>query len=250
MSKYAVITLAIGYQRFWKRTHAIMRNYADKIGADFIKITERKIPHSLEFTTGYNLEKFQIYNYLSIYDRIIFFDGDIVIHPQCPNLFELVPENRLGVVCENAPCYDRSFTFQKACDFYGAKYPGNSEDWFNGGMMVVSQPQRKLFIQPEKIRDFPAEQADGTISHNFVWLDTPMLNAWRIVKNIEIKNLGFRFNYVGSLKSLTNKPFEPEEAFIFHGSGFEKPYIYKIIKSWYGALSPFQEIESLAAQER
>lgn len=252
MTRYAVITLAIGYQRFWKRTHAIMRQYAQKIGADFIKITHSSLELDVSVSNSYKLEKFRIYDYLSTYDRVIFFDGDIVIHPQCPNLFDLVPEDKLGVVCENKPYYNRDITFQSACKFYGVKYSVNLNEWFNTGIMVISKAHQKMFLLPQAITEFTPQHVDGTLSQKpeSTWLDMPMLNALRIINNIEIKNLGFKFNYLNSLRNHPNKPFEPEEAFIFHGSGLGKFYIYKIIKQWYGGLKSLRDVDLISIENR
>ena len=57
-----------------------MKVYAEKIGADFQVITERKFPHMPP-----NYEKFQIYelNKKNKDDWSIFFDADAIIHPDC-----------------------------------------------------------------------------------------------------------------------------------------------------------------------
>jgi lipopolysaccharide biosynthesis glycosyltransferase len=233
MSQKAIITLSVGYQQFFDKTHPLMQIYSQRIGADFIKITGS----SDQLTTipsGYKLEKFQIHNYLSIYDRVIYLDGDMVIHPQCPNLFDLVPENKLGVVCEVQPYFNREKVFREACDFYGANYPHNFQHWFNTGMMVLSRQHQIMFEKPQKIQEFPARNADGSIApKRFTWLDMPLLNCSRLIYNIEFQDLGFKFNYIQSLENMSDRPFEPEDSFIFHACGEDKSYIDKMIKIWY-----------------
>ncbi|MBR8826570.1 MAG: hypothetical protein DSM107014_01475 [Gomphosphaeria aponina SAG 52.96 = DSM 107014] len=239
MSKQAVITLAVGYQEFWQRTHAIMQDYSTRIGADLIKITS--IDQETTIASGYKLAKFKIYDLLCVYDRIIYLDGDIVIHPQCPNLFDLVPENKLGVVCERQPYFNREEVFQLACEFYGAKYQGNSEQWFNTGMMVISRQHQHMFKIPAKIKEFRARNGDGSLApERFTWLDMPLLNCSGILHNVEIQDLGFQFNYLQPLKYFSPQPFAPEAAFIFHGCGEDKSYIDQIIKSWYGSSDNFK----------
>lgn len=232
MSKTAIITLSVGHQQFFDQTHPLMQAYSQRIGADFIKITNSN-NQVTGIHSGYKLEKFQIYNYLSIYDRIIYLDGDIVIHPQCPNLLELVPEHQLGVVCEVQPYFNREKVFQEACDFYGANYPDNSQNWFNTGMMVLSKQHQIMFKKPHKIQEFPARNLDGSIApKRFTWLDMPFLNCSRLIHNIEFQDLGFKFNYLQPLKDMSNRPFEPKDSFIFHACGEDKSYIDKIIKIW------------------
>ncbi|MGB8698889.1 MAG: glycosyltransferase [Thermosynechococcaceae cyanobacterium] len=236
MDRNAIITLAIGHLDFWQKTHPIMQQYADRIGADFVKITAIQQPNNI--FEGHKLAKFQLYDYLSTYRRICFLDGDIVVHPDCPNLFDLVPEDRLGVVYESKPYFNRDEVFQWACDFYGAPYPGDANEWFNTGMMVISRQHQNIFIAPNNVKNFTARNADGSIAEGFNWLDMPLLNCLSRIQGIKLQNLGFKFNYLQPLKYFSNCPFEPEDSFIFHGCGEDKSYIDKIIRHWYGEAPP------------
>ena len=82
--RLAVITIAIGehYQQLSTLTHPTIRRYADRIGADFIAITEQKISE-----TTPHWEKFQLLDYLNTYDRILYVDTDVLIRKNCPNIF-------------------------------------------------------------------------------------------------------------------------------------------------------------------
>lgn len=67
-----------------------LKEYANRINADFIIINGR--------TQGYSqLERFRVKPFAEIYDRIIFFNHNIVIKSDCPNLFNLVPEDKIGI---------------------------------------------------------------------------------------------------------------------------------------------------------
>jgi hypothetical protein len=230
MNAHAVITLAIGWQGYWRWTHRVMARYADRIGADFIRITEekRRVPGPL----GYRLEKFQILDYLNQYERVIFLDGDIVIRPDCPDLFALTPTAELGAMCEGR-FYRRDLVFAEAALFYGIELPVDPSEWFNSGVMVISQDQRSLFVEPARIELFLSQRPDGSRSP-YSWIDMPLFNCQRILRDIRICDLGLRFNYLGSMKDQPNRPFEPEDAFIFHGSGGGKKHIPTLIKLWYG----------------
>ena len=65
-----------------------MKKYAHKIGADFHIITERKFP-----AYGANIEKFQLYEMSTDYDWTIFLDADAMVHPNTPDLTELVDKD-------------------------------------------------------------------------------------------------------------------------------------------------------------
>ena len=227
MNNNAVITLAIGYQPFWDLTHAKMRSYAKRIGAEFIIIDRAKGTGDHE--QGYKLEKFQINNYLDDFDRVLFLDSDIVIRSQCPDLFKRVSEEKIGAVCEKLPHFNRKEIFEEACLFYGATYPGHSQEWFNTGMMVLSRCHRHLFLEPQKVKAFPGRNMDGTVAPpRFTWLDMPLLNCLRIIHGVPLQDLGYSFNYIQSLAYTDNPPCRPEEAWIFHGTGEDKSSLYEI----------------------
>ena len=98
MTKNVVVTLCLGKSidpspiKMDALTHPLIRKYAEKINADFILIDTKKVGSSHPIH-----EKFQIYDILNIYARIIYLDTDIVIKNECPNLFDIVPEEKLGV---------------------------------------------------------------------------------------------------------------------------------------------------------
>jgi len=83
--KKALVTLDINYnQEITNLTYPYMRKYAEKIGADFVIMNERKFPH-----LSPNMEKFQLYEISANYDWTIFIDADALIHPNCPDVTEI-----------------------------------------------------------------------------------------------------------------------------------------------------------------
>lgn len=82
---------------FIARTIPSIHNYARKCNADFILLRER--------TQGslFN-EKFRVKPFVERYKRTIVLSPNLLIKEECPNLFELVPENSVGV-------YDDSVTY-------------------------------------------------------------------------------------------------------------------------------------------
>ena len=95
--KKLVLTIAIGdeYQQIAKLTHPTLKAYAKRIGADFHSINETRISK-----TSPHWEKFQIYDWLKEYDRIIYIDTDIIVRDDTPDLFEEVDYMKLGMFNE------------------------------------------------------------------------------------------------------------------------------------------------------
>jgi hypothetical protein len=74
-------------------TYPLIENYADKIGADFHHITERKFP---EWPVTY--EKLQIFELAQKHenDWNIYIDSDTLVHPDCPDLTEILPRDTVA----------------------------------------------------------------------------------------------------------------------------------------------------------
>lgn len=67
-----------------------IRKYAESINADFVLLTGR--------SQGFlELEFARIKPYVEKYNRTIFFSIDLFIRDNCPNLFEVVPEDKIGI---------------------------------------------------------------------------------------------------------------------------------------------------------
>ena len=92
MKSNLVLTISIGdkHQKMSELTIPSIKKYADKIDADFLNVEVSKL-------TSTDWEKTQIYDLFHHYKRIIFLDVDLIIRDDCPNLFEIVPENELGI---------------------------------------------------------------------------------------------------------------------------------------------------------
>lgn len=91
--KKAVYTIDIlGWEGAAKSlTFPAMEKYAQKIGADFIVIKNRAFP-----TYPANYEKMQIHKLGISYDWNIYFDPDVLIHPNMPDLTTICPESSIG----------------------------------------------------------------------------------------------------------------------------------------------------------
>jgi hypothetical protein len=80
-------------------TYPLLRHYADKINAEFVVISERKWPQC-----HFNIERLQIYDLARERgdDWTIFFDSDALVHPDTPDVTEMVP---MDTVLHNADEY-------------------------------------------------------------------------------------------------------------------------------------------------
>jgi hypothetical protein len=150
MSKL-VLTIAVGekFKVISQLTLPTIEEYALKIGAECIVLNDEHMkgeqsPHWL---------KFKIYDYLTKYERILFLDSDLIIRPDTPNLFELIPDTKFGIFDE-CPYTPRITCLEELFQVYGWKPPINEKTkqqevkYYNTGVMVVSRKHRNIFRPP------------------------------------------------------------------------------------------------------
>ena len=142
--KLLLLTICVGdaYEKIAHHTHPTLMAYADRIGADFKVINEsdRTSPH---------WEKFRIYDLLNTYHRILYLDTDISIRDDCPNLFDIVPKEKLGAFNEAPFTNGRQFSIYESCKNYDIKLPDWNWKYYNSGVLVISRMHKQLFIKPD-----------------------------------------------------------------------------------------------------
>jgi lipopolysaccharide biosynthesis glycosyltransferase len=171
----AVVTVAIGaeFREIAALTHPFMADYASRIGADFVSL------HG-PVENPY-LEKLRLGDYLCLYDRILFLDSDVIVRPDCPDLFELVPADCFGawLASNHSPRFDPEIAQLQ-------QQLGNiswQKTYFNSGVMVVSRQHREAFASVTEPHHEPFDQG--------------LLN-YRVQKlGYRIFDIGHRFNHTG-----------------------------------------------------
>jgi hypothetical protein len=173
-TKFAIVTVTIGekYTKLSKITHPSIKKYAEKIGCDFIVISETRysIPH---------YSKCEIKKLLDIYDRICYIDTDIIIHPDAHNIFDVVPENKLGMFEETPYFPNMKSVLVSFLNKNNIPLP-QQICYYNTGVIVASKQHKNLFEDPDVIEDNFYEQT--------------YLNSNIVKNNFEICSLDFRFN--------------------------------------------------------
>jgi len=199
-AKFAVVTCTFGdkYVAISKLTHPTLKAYADKIGADFVVINEKKL--SKKFV---HYEKFQLRTLFATYSRIIYIDSDALVREDCPNLFDVVPEDKIGIFNEGA--FTSCMTLvQDACVKYGKSlklgiitYKGQ---YYNTGVMVLSRKHKDVFTMPEEEYDWYNAGANS-VSH----YEQPYINLKIIAGEYPIHDLSYKFNRMFMLDNLTGE---------------------------------------------
>lgn len=204
----AVVTICIGevYDKIGKFTHPSIERYAEKIGADFIVIdkTNRSSPH---------WEKFQIFQFLNKYERIIFLDSDLIVREDCPNLFDVVPPSKLGAFNELPFTENRQESLYQACKDYEVNLKSWNGKYYNTGVLVISRIHKYLFKKPDKETFNFYEQ--GYL--NMIFAKELRTNE-SYIEGIVFYDLPYKFNRMACMDRFTGE--ERHGSYIVHYAGF------------------------------
>lgn len=151
--KTALVTITIGdyYNKIAEITHPSLKAYADKVGADFIVWKDQgshAYPHYRKLDIGKLLKE---------YDRVLYVDTDIMIRPDSPDLFKLVPANEIAMFNEGAFAERAQNMIRYLISFNVDPSRWNGR-YYNSGVILVSKQHHLLFTQPPEEGDNFYEQ--------------------------------------------------------------------------------------------
>jgi len=127
------------------------------------------------------------------YDQILIVDSDTIVHPKCPNFFEL-SENKFCAV-HNEGSYDwliRSLENYSRHMFNGKSFP--FWRYINSGFLILNKNHKSLY---KDIISFYLGNADAIkqMQETFhVGTDQPVINFFLNVNDIDYKILPYEYN--------------------------------------------------------
>ncbi len=193
MTEHAIIVTNVGSAdtAIWSRP--LMQRYCDRFGLDYVEIRDTAFSFKgVDPDYNYlNFEKFQAFDALSRYERILRLDTDVLISPAAPNIFDQVPESCMGVVyedCGNKAEKRHADMEEVAREFQGS--PWNRHRYFNSGVMVVSRRHRDVFrLTPQDRRAIESGRLGRPKEQN--------LCNWKVREaGCPIHELDYRFNHM------------------------------------------------------
>ena len=177
----AILTISVGNRPFFRYTKKPMERYANKIGAKLIVVNKwlNKYIHP-------RFMKLDILRYYTKkYDRLIYLDDTVFITPNAPNLFKVVPYDKLGAWMEK---YD----LNKAISYYSKfdlhKFKRNINNiTVNSGVLIIPKNYSHIFDTKKYI----LKKIDHFYDQQFL--------SYQINKNnIDVFDIGTKFNCVSS----------------------------------------------------
>jgi lipopolysaccharide biosynthesis glycosyltransferase len=212
----AIVTLCIGFDEIAKFSHPTFKLYANKINADFIVMKDR-ICKNIYFC------KFYVRELLEKYDRILFIDTDCLVRSNCPDLFEIVPEDCFGLYNElddldksNIDNHLGTNYWMKQCialyNFdirWNIELTRSKDEWspyYNTGVMLFGKQHKDLFILPDKF----VKMHDHT--------EQSYLNCRIIETDTKVFELSHKFNRLTKMKDIKEDIWD---SYIIHYANYD-----------------------------
>ena len=204
--KLLMATCADESQVHAKYTLPIHRMYADKWGADF-KVLDDQYYNKLGFAM-WNYRTIVFHELLEDYERIFYLDSDIVINKTCPNIFDFVPYDTVGLVLEDKG--SRLKNRRGRIAQIKAAFGGNehwTEGFPNGGLYIVSSIHRDIFT---KING-QLWNGPGYDGNHYMY---------QIIKQgHKYIDLGYKWNHMSMFSEAWNESLSRFDSYILHYAG-------------------------------
>lgn len=199
---------------YTKYTHPIFRRFAEKWNADFKNFDSIFFD---EFDANrWSLRIKIIYEQFKIYDRILHLDSDIVINKDCPNIFDIVPHDKIGFVFEDkgSRLEERRRRIVSIKNLYG-----DNEKWisgyFNAGMFIASRLHREVFTSIDGKFWGEHQKVRGS--------DQTHLGYQLMKQGHKYIDLGYKWNHMSMFSEPWNGNPSRFDSYILHyagGAGF------------------------------
>jgi len=191
-------------------THPILEKYAHRYGADFEVLGESLNVPEASGGIGNGVYQYRImehYNLHEQYDRIIHFDNDMLLTPDCPNLFEHVPADHVGTIYEDVGSRQQ---WRRQCLVEAQKQFGFidwNQGYINTGVFVTSREHRKIY---RPIND-----------QYFTEWGTDDVHIGYLIKkyDFKVKQLSYRWNHMTMFSEPWNGNPNRFDSHIIHYAG-------------------------------
>jgi lipopolysaccharide biosynthesis glycosyltransferase len=172
------------------------KHWCNKNNCELFILTELLMPHE---EMGICWQRYYLFDILEAneieYDQVLMVDADTIVHPDCPNLFEMSDYKFTTV--HNDGSYDwvlRSIENYSKFFFEGFMMP--YYEYFDCGFMIVNKNHKKFF---ENIVNFYHENKNNLQHAEKQWhvgTDQTPVNFLIHKHNIELKLLPYEFNMI------------------------------------------------------
>ena len=128
------------------------------------------------------------------YNQILMVDADTIVHPNCPNFFELTDNKYCGVM--NDGCYEwvtRSIREFNKLLFTGSE-PPHPSTYINGGFQIVNKNHKQFFTSMKQFYLNNTEKIQNAIDKIKAGTDQTIVNYMLKINEIDVKILPACYN--------------------------------------------------------
>lgn len=220
MADHALVIVNVGAADHAALSRECMLRYCRTWDIDFVELREPRI--NLSGTDpDYNyrtLEKCQAFECLDTYQRILRIDTDVLISPKAPNVFDVVPEDAVGVVYEDVgdKAAARRGEMEAVAAAYGTMSWPIDRRYFNSGVMVFSRVHRDAFRITEDDQRLIASGALGSFKEQN-WCN------WRVYEGgCPLFELDHRFNHLRFFSDRAYGGHDRFDSYFLHYAGSQR----------------------------
>ena len=147
MTKNAIVTIMLGSDPSYPYVEEVFARYATRIGVDLVTIKNERISYDdgkkhQTYEKAW-LQKFILGELLELYDRILFLDADIVIHPRTDNIFEVFSDASKCYMFDEGELLMRNELVDRLASRLGQEFKA-SRHYYNTGVMLISRDSNIL----------------------------------------------------------------------------------------------------------
>lgn len=171
------------------------KHWCEKNNADLFILTDLLVDHN---EMGICWQRYYVFDILESnnieYDQILMVDADTIVHPECPNFFEMTEGKLVGV--HNDGSYD--WVLRSLENYSKYIFNGYQSKWYNYidcGFIILNKSHKKFF---KTVVDFywANKNALKSAEQLQVGTDQTPFNILVEKENIELKLLPYEFNMI------------------------------------------------------
>ena len=171
----------------WKR-------WCDKNNAELFVLEDLLLPKEEMAICWQRYHLFDILDANEInYDQILMVDSDTIVHPNCPNIFDMTDHKYTGV--HNEGSYD--WILRSIENYSKFIFQGRELEWWNyinGGFQIVNKQHKEFFSAMVELYNNNKDNFIHMQDTYHTGTDQTPLNFMLQMNNIDVKLLPYEFN--------------------------------------------------------
>lgn len=171
------------------------KKWCEKNDAELFVLTDLLVDYN---EMGLCWQRYYLFDILEAnniqYDQVLMVDADTIVHPDCPNVFEMTDRKLVGV--HNDGSYD--WVLRSLENYSHYVFEGFQSKWWNYidcGFIIVNEEHKNFF---KTVTDFYWENKDTLkqVEGLFVGTDQTPFNILVEREGIELKLLPYEYNMI------------------------------------------------------